>query len=83
MPLAAVGLLARCLPTDFGEEPIYTTNLWRGTLGGHRVGGRDFATALGPDYYTRHHPRRTKIKVIKQLDALGYKVTLEPLTEVA
>ena len=37
----------------------------------------------GPDYYTRHHPRWTKTKVIKQLEALGYKVTLEPLTEVA
>ena len=27
-----------------------------------------------------HHPRRTKTKAIKQLEALGYKVTLEPLT---
>ena len=37
----------------------------------------------GPDYYTRHHPGRTKTKAIKQLETLGYKVTLEPLTEVA
>ena len=36
----------------------------------------------GPGYYTRHHPRRTKTKVIKQLEALGYKVTLEPRSEV-
>ena len=37
----------------------------------------------GPDYYTRHHPGRTKTKAIKQLEGLGYKVTLEPLTDVA
>ena len=37
----------------------------------------------GPDYYIRHHPGRTKAKAIKQLETLGYKVTLEPLTEVA
>ena len=37
----------------------------------------------GPDYYTRHHPGRTKTKAIKQLESLGYKVTLEPLTEAA
>jgi transposase len=37
----------------------------------------------GPDYYTRHHPRKTRARAIKQLEGLGYKVTLEPLTEVA
>ena len=37
----------------------------------------------GPDYYTRHHPGKTKTKAIKQLESLGYKVTLEPLTDVA
>jgi transposase len=37
----------------------------------------------GADYYTRHHPGRTKAKAIKQLETLGYKVTLEPLTEAA
>jgi transposase len=37
----------------------------------------------GPDYYTRHQPGRTKTRAIKQLETLGYKVTLEPLTEVA
>ena len=37
----------------------------------------------GPDYYTRHHPARTKTKAIKQLENLGYKVTLEPLTNAA
>jgi len=37
----------------------------------------------GPDYYTRHHPGKTKAKAVKQLEALGYHVTLEPLTDAA
>ncbi|BBZ48697.1 IS110 family transposase [Mycobacterium heidelbergense] len=37
----------------------------------------------GPGYYTRHHPSKTKANAIKQLEALGYNVILEPLTEVA
>lgn len=37
----------------------------------------------GPDYYTRHNPAKTKAKAIKQLEALGYSVTLEPLTDAA
>jgi transposase len=37
----------------------------------------------GPDYYTRHHPGKTKAKAIKQLETLGYKVTLEPRTTAA
>lgn len=37
----------------------------------------------GPEYYTQHQPARTKSKAIKQLERLGYKVTLEPLTEAA
>ncbi|MCX2935037.1 IS110 family transposase [Mycobacterium sp. CVI_P3] len=37
----------------------------------------------GPDYYTRHHPGKSKAKAIKQLETLGYKVTLEPRTNAA
>lgn len=37
----------------------------------------------GPDYYTRHHPGKTRTRAIKQLESLGYHVTLEPLTTVA
>jgi transposase len=37
----------------------------------------------GPDYYTRHHPAKTKAKAIKQLQALGYDVRLEPHTDAA
>ncbi|WP_454293922.1 IS110 family transposase [Salana multivorans] len=33
---------------------------------------------LGPDYYTRRHPDHTKNRALKQLQALGYTVTLEP-----
>lgn len=37
----------------------------------------------GPDFYTRHQPGKTKNRAVKQLQDLGYRVTLEPLTEVA
>jgi transposase len=37
----------------------------------------------GPDYYTRHQPGKTKNRAIKQLEALGYSVTLEPRTKAA
>jgi transposase len=37
----------------------------------------------GPDYYTRHQPAKAKNRAIKQLKALGYRVTLEPLTDAA
>lgn len=37
----------------------------------------------GPDYYTRHHPGKAKAKAIKQLESLGYNLTLEPLTDAA
>lgn len=37
----------------------------------------------GPDYYTRHQPARVKATAIKQLQNLGYNVTLEPRTDAA
>ncbi|BBY07181.1 hypothetical protein MNVI_24990 [Mycobacterium noviomagense] len=37
----------------------------------------------GPDYYTRHQPGKAKARAIKQLESLGYKVTLEPPTQAA
>jgi transposase len=42
-----------------------------------------FYSDPGPDYYTRHHPGKTKAKALKQLEALGYHVILEPLTDAA
>jgi hypothetical protein len=33
---------------------------------------------LGGDYYTRRDPVRAKYKAIRQLQALGYQVTVQP-----
>jgi transposase len=32
----------------------------------------------GPDYYTRHDPQRARARAIRQLEALGYDVTITP-----
>jgi transposase len=34
----------------------------------------------GADYFIRHTPAKTKARAIGQLESLGYKVTIEPLT---
>jgi transposase len=49
----------------------------------HMLVNGEFYRDPGPDYYPRHHPGKTKTRAIKQLETLGYKVTLEPLTDVA
>jgi len=49
----------------------------------HMLTNGTFYCDPGPDYYTRHQPGRTKARAIKQLESLGYTVTLEPLTQVA
>ena len=33
---------------------------------------------LGGDYYTQRDPMRAKHKAIRQLEALGYQVTVQP-----
>jgi transposase len=43
----------------------------------------DFYRDPGASYYTARHPARTKARAIDQLETLGYRVTLEPLTESA
>lgn len=43
----------------------------------------DFYRDPGADYYTTHQPARTKARAINQLESLGYRVTLEPLTQPA
>lgn len=43
----------------------------------------DFYRDPGSDYYTTHQPARTKARAINQLESLGYRVTLEPLTQPA
>ena len=42
-----------------------------------------FYRELGADYYTVRKPAKAKARAIKQLEALGYTVTLEPLAETA
>jgi transposase len=37
----------------------------------------------GADYYTRRLPAKTKARAIGQLETLGYRVTLKPLTKTA
>jgi transposase len=32
---------------------------------------------LGGDYYTRLNPKRTRTRAIRQLEAMGYQVTLD------
>jgi transposase len=53
------------------------------TCAWHMLVNGTFYQDPGPDYYTRHHPAKTKAKAIKQLQALGYNVTLEPRTQAA
>lgn len=43
----------------------------------------DFYRDPGANYYTAHQPARTKSRAIHQLQSLGYRVTLEPLTKSA
>jgi hypothetical protein len=38
---------------------------------------------LGGDYYTRKNPDRLTKRLIRQLEALGHHVTLEPLDAAA
>jgi transposase len=43
----------------------------------------DFYRDPGPNYYTAHQPTKTRAHAIRQLEALGYKVTLAPLADTA
>jgi transposase len=43
----------------------------------------EFYRDPGPDYFTRHVPAKTKARAIEQLQGLGYRVTLEPLSATA
>lgn len=53
------------------------------TCAWHMLVNGAFYQDPGPDYYTRHHPAQTKNRAIKQLQALGYNVALEPRTDAA
>jgi transposase len=41
----------------------------------------EFYCDSGADYYTARQPARTKARAISHLESLGYRVTLEPLTQ--
>lgn len=43
----------------------------------------DFYRDPGADYYTARQPAATKARAVNQLQALGYRVTLEPLADTA
>jgi transposase len=42
-----------------------------------------FYRELGVDYHTLRRPAKAKARAVSQLEALGYAVTLKPLTETA
>jgi transposase len=41
----------------------------------------EFYRDPGADFYTRHDPTKTKARAVKQLEALGYDVTLQPAAQ--
>ena len=41
----------------------------------------EFYRDPGGDYFTRHDPTKTKARAVKQLEALGYDVTLQPAVQ--
>ncbi len=47
------------------------------------LGNGEFYRDPGADYFTRRAPAKTKARAIGQLESLGYKVTLQPLTNTA
>ncbi len=53
------------------------------TCAWHMLVNGTFYQDPGPDYYTRHQPAKTKARAVKQLQALGYSVTLQPRTDAA
>ena len=53
------------------------------TCAWHMLVDGSFYQDPGADYYTRHHPAKTKNRAIKQLQTLGYNVTLQPRTDAA
>ena len=49
----------------------------------HMLTNGEVYRELGPDYYARRQPAKTKIRAIRQLESLGYKVTIQPLADTA
>jgi hypothetical protein len=80
MPLAeGTGLAERFVATPDGvavERAILTT-IWSMAHTGALYDDP------GPDYYTRRDPDRFKRHALRQLERLGYDVTLTPLAATA
>jgi hypothetical protein len=49
----------------------------------HEKGGRAFSEELGGDFLERLEPERLTRQLIKRLEKLGHKVTLEPREDAA
>jgi transposase len=53
------------------------------TAAWHMLTNGDLYQDPGADYFTVNHPAKTKARAISQLEALGFRVSLQPLTETA
>lgn len=53
------------------------------TAAWHMLTNGEFYQDPGADYFSTHHPARTKARAISQLEALGYHVSLQPLADTA
>jgi transposase len=47
----------------------------------HMLINREFYRDPGADYYTRHDPAKTRARAVRQLEALGYQVTIQPVQQ--
>lgn len=43
----------------------------------------DFYQDPGTDYFDGRHPAKTKARAVSQLEALGFRVNLQPITDSA
>ena len=53
------------------------------TAAWHMFTNGDLYHDPGADYFTARQPAKTKARAISQLEALGFRVTLQPITEAA
>ena len=47
----------------------------------HMLQNSEFYRDPGADYYTRQDPAKTRARAVRQLEALGYQVTIEPVQQ--
>ena len=51
------------------------------TAAWNMLANAEFYRDPGPDYYTRKDPAKTRARAVKQLQALGYHVTIQPVQQ--